>query len=85
MLDIPLLVTDGRYTWAHVERGKLPLGPFTPLLTEDGQVSNTETNGMDPTGLIFNPAACIGGRVHTVENPLFPPDELWALAIPDGP
>jgi hypothetical protein len=24
-----------------------------------------------------NPRACVGGRVHTVENPMFPPSDLW--------
>jgi hypothetical protein len=25
-----------------------------------------------------NPRACVGGRVHLVENPMFPPGDLWS-------
>jgi hypothetical protein len=25
-----------------------------------------------------NPRVCVGGRVHLVENPMFPPNDLWS-------
>ena len=76
MPNKPLLVTDGQYVFAHIE-GMRPAGPFNANLTEDGQVANEETNRDDPYGVPFNPRECIGGRIHTVENPMFPPQELF--------
>lgn len=70
-----LLVTDGRYIWAH--HLGMKVGPLVARLTEDGQIADLEFNQSDPNGLPFNPENCIGGRVHTVENPMFPPSELF--------
>lgn len=70
--DKPTLVTDGRYTFAHGSWGIA--GPFTPVLDDEGQVADVEANRNDPHGLPFNPRECVGGRVHTVENVMAPPD-----------
>lgn len=78
-----LLVTDGQYVFAHIE-GEGVAGPFSAVLTEDGQVRDVVINRYDPNGLPFNPVDCVGGRVHSVVNPLFPPSDLWADASQGG-
>lgn len=64
MTEKPLLCTDGRYVFAH-HLGRL-LGPFN-------YNRNADFNAADPYGVPFNPQACVGGKIHHVENPMFPP------------
>lgn len=58
----PLLVTDGKYLWAH--HMGMKIGPLNPADSP------------------FNPEFCIGGKVHLVENGMFPPAELLEEATP---
>ncbi len=73
----PLLVTDGQYIWGH--HLGMKMGPWVARLTDDGQLADPEFNSNDSNGVQFNPEGCAGGRIHTVDNPMFPPDELIAL------
>lgn len=73
----PLLVTDGHYIWLH--HMDMKIGPLVAHLTEDGQIAYPEKNAKDPHGVPVNPAGCIGGKIHTVDNPMFPPNDLWTL------
>ncbi|KKK54938.1 hypothetical protein LCGC14_3079590 [marine sediment metagenome] len=74
----PLLVTDGRYLFAHTDQGIVGPLNFNPHPTEDGQI-DFEVNYRDEYGCPFNPKECAGGKVHKVDNTLFPPPELQAL------
>ena len=74
----PLLVTDGRYLYAHTDQGAVGPLNYNPDPAEEGQISFA-LNERDPYGCPFNPRECAGGRVHRVDNILFPPEELRAL------
>jgi len=74
-MEKPLLVTDGRYVFAY--HMGMKLGPFNlGIMSLDGQIDQAR-NAQDPNGVPFNPEACIGGRIHTVDNPMSPPKELF--------
>ncbi len=74
----PLLVTDGRYLFAHTEQGIVGPLNYSPHPTEEGQI-DFDVNERDPYGCPFNPRECAGGKVHRVDNTLFPSEELKAL------
>lgn len=76
-MEKPLLVTDGHYIWGH--HLGMKLGPWVARLTEAGQVADEAFNANDPYGVKFNPEDCAGGRIHTCDNPMFPPQELINL------
>ena len=80
-MEVPLLVTDGHYIWAH--HLGMKVGPLVAQLTDDGQIAHPTVNEQDPNGVPFNPEFCAGGEIHTVENPMFPPEELIALQTED--
>lgn len=69
-MERPLLVTDGRYVFAH--HLGMVFGPFVCSVTIDGQIANESANSSDENGVPFNPRECKGGRIHLVENPMFP-------------
>ena len=76
-MEKPLLLTDGRYIFMH-HLGKV-LGPFVAALTEDGQLVDDEANRNNSYGIPIAPHSWAGGRVHTVDNPMFPSAELKDL------
>lgn len=73
-LSKPLLVTtrEKQYIWMyHMGQG---FGPFN-------YPRSPEFDCSDPHGCPANPTECIGGQIHVVENPLFPPAELFELGV----
>ena len=67
MRSRPILLTDGKYVFAHTEQGVV--GPFN-LNGDD------DFNREDPYGCPFNPKECVGGVIHHVANPMVVPPEL---------
>jgi len=76
-MEKPLMVTDGHYIFAH--HLGMHLGPWVACLTKDGQIADEKFNEKDPYGVKLNPRDCVGGCIHTVNNPMFPPTELLEL------